>query len=223
MDSGIVTEYGSVILPYKKSGEFYVESLGEVAKMPGYSSAKRIFDIVVSIIALAVMVVPMIAIAISIKMTSKGTIFYKQERLGLHGRKIKIVKFRSMHMDAEKDGAQWSTGEKDPRVFPVGQFLRKTHLDELPQLWSIVKGDLSIVGPRPEREVFYEQFETYVHGFTERLKVKPGLTGLAQVSGGYDLKPEEKIIFDVEYIKNRSVWLDINIIFKTVGMVFSGR
>ena len=124
-----------------------------------------------------------------------------------------------MVMDAEKNGAQWSNGENDSRITPVGSFLRKYRIDELPQLWCIFKGDLSIVGPRPERECFYNEFETYVHGFSERMKVKPGLTGLAQINGGYNLKPEEKIVYDVEYIKNRSMLLDLKIIFKTVGVV----
>lgn len=104
-----------------------------------------------------------------------------------------------------------------------GRFLRKTRLDELPQLWNILKGELSIVGPRPERECFYKEFETYIHGFSNRLKVKPGLIGLAQVNGGYDLKPEEKIVFDMEYIRERSVWIDLGIILKTVGVVVFGR
>lgn len=105
----------------------------------------------------------------------------------------------------------------------LGRFLRKTRLDELPQLWNILKGELSIVGPRPERECFYKEFETYIHGFSNRLKVKPGFIGLAQVNGGYDLKPEEKIVFDMEYIRERSVWIDLGIILKTVGVVVFGR
>lgn len=105
----------------------------------------------------------------------------------------------------------------------LGRFLRKTRLDELPQLWNVLKGELSIVGPRPERECFYKEFETYIHEFSNRLKVKPGLTGLAQVNGGYDLKPEEKIVFDMEYIRERSVWIDLGIILKTVGVMVFGR
>ena len=100
-----------------------------------------------------------------------------------------------------------------------GRFLRKSRLDELPQFGAILCGKMSLVGPRPERECFYHEFETYIHGFCERLKVKPGLTGLAQVNGGYDLKPEEKIVWDVEYIKKRSLWLDAKILFKTIKVV----
>jgi len=103
----------------------------------------------------------------------------------------------------------------------VGRFLRKSRLDELPQLWCILKGDMSVVGPRPEREAYYERFEQYIHGFSERLKVKPGLTGLAQVRGGYYLMPQKNVLYDVEYIKKRSVWLDMKIVFKTVEVVFT--
>ena len=127
-----------------------------------------------------------------------------------------------MSVDAEAAGAQWSQGDDDPRIFPLGRKLRKTRLDELPQLASIFTGKLSWVGPRPEREIFYNEFETYVHGFHERLKVKPGLTGLAQVNGGYDLQPEEKILWDVEYIKKRSLWLDLKILCKTIKIVLMG-
>lgn len=124
-----------------------------------------------------------------------------------------------MYKDAEEHAIQWSMGDDDPRITPIGRVLRRTRLDELPQLFCILKGDMSLVGPRPEREVFYKEFETYVHGFSERLRVKPGMTGLAQVSGGYDLKPEEKILYDVEYIRTRSLALDFKILFKTVGVV----
>jgi lipopolysaccharide/colanic/teichoic acid biosynthesis glycosyltransferase len=126
-----------------------------------------------------------------------------------------------MRMDAEKDGvARLSSGDNDDRITPVGKIIRAYRLDELPQLWCILKGDMSVVGPRPERPEYYERFEQYIHGFSERLKVKPGLTGLAQVRGGYFLKPEEKVRYDVEYIKSRSVGLDIRIVFETVKVVF---
>ncbi len=210
-----------VILPFEKQGEFYVENLGEIPRKPFFDFVKRTFDIVASGFALIILSIPMLVIAIAIKCVSKGTVFYSQERLGLNGKKIKIIKFRTMSMDAEAGGAQWSSGADDPRIFPLGRSLRLSRLDELPQFWCIFKGDLSIVGPRPERECFYNEFETYVHGFSERLKVKPGLTGLAQVTGGYDLKPEEKIVHDIDYIKRRSLMLDLKIMFKTVKIVFS--
>ena len=208
-----------VILPYEKTKEYYIEPLGAIEKKPLYDFFKRFFDIVISALALIVLALPMAVIAILVKIKSPGPVLYKQERLGLNGKKIKIVKFRTMSVDAEAAGAQWSQGDDDPRIFPLGRKLRKTRLDELPQLAAVFTGQLSWVGPRPEREIFYDEFETYVHGFHERLKVKPGLTGLAQINGGYDLKPEEKIVWDVEYIKNRSLWLDVKILFKTVAVV----
>ena len=210
-----------VILPFEKDGEYFVEDVGALPGKPVYSFLKRTFDIAASAVALVLLAIPMLIIGICIKISSPGTVFYCQERVGLNGKPMEIIKFRTMHMDAEKDGAQWSKGEDDPRIFPLGLKLRKTRLDELPQLWCILKGDMSFVGPRPERACFYEEFETYIHGFRQRLKVKPGLSGWAQVNGGYDLKPEEKIVYDVEYMKKRSVWLDLLIIFKTIGVVIS--
>lgn len=209
-----------VVLPFEKKGEYFVENLGEISKKPIYSFIKRTFDIIASAFALIILAIPMAMIALMIKIKSPGPAFYHQERLGQSGKKIDLIKFRTMNMDAEKNGAQWSKGDDDPRIFPLGLKLRKFRLDELPQFWNIFKGDLSLVGPRPERECFYDEFETYVHGFHERLKVKPGLTGLAQVNGGYDLKPEEKIVWDIEYIKSRSLWLDFKILIKTVAVVF---
>ena len=198
-----------------------VENIGEVKRKVFYSFVKRTFDIFASIFGLLLMAFPMLVIAVAIKCDSKGKVFYSQERLGLNGKKFMLVKFRSMREDAEKEGAKWSDGDNDNRITKVGRFLRKTRLDELPQLWGCLVGTLSLIGPRPEREVFYDEFEKHVPGFRQRLLVKPGLTGLAQVSGGYNLRPEEKILYDIEYIKNRSIALDIKILFKTVKVVFS--
>jgi lipopolysaccharide/colanic/teichoic acid biosynthesis glycosyltransferase len=131
-----------------------------------------------------------------------------------------MYKFRSMYMDAEKYGPQWAE-RIDWRCTRVGRFLRKTRLDELPQIWNILRGEMSIVGPRPERAYFYEQFGTYIHGFHNRLVVKPGLTGWAQINGGYDLKPEEKIFFDMEYIEKQSLALDLECILRTVKLIFT--
>lgn len=212
-----------VIMPfhYEEDEHYYIESLGKLKKKPFYSFVKRAFDIVFSLAGLAFFALPMLIIAIAIKRSSKGKVFYSQERLGLNGKKFMLVKFRTMVSDAEKSGAQWSQGDNDERITKVGRFLRKFRLDELPQLWGCIKGDLSIIGPRPEREIFYYKFEEHVHGFSERLKVRPGLTGLAQVKGGYNLRPEEKVAYDVEYIKTRSIWNEIKILFKTVKVVFS--
>lgn len=211
----------AVILPFEIEGEYDIPSLGTVKRKPLYSFVKRAFDIFASLLALLVLALPMIVIAIAVKASSRGKAVYRQERLGLNGKKFNILKFRTMYDDAESEGAQWSVGDDDPRITPVGRFLRKTRLDELPQLLCVLKGEMSLIGPRPEREIFYDAFERYIHGFHERLKVKPGISGLAQVRGGYDLRPEEKILYDVEYIRKRSVLLDLRIMLETVGVLFT--
>lgn len=222
VDTAVADRSKVVMLPFKVDGtEYYIEDLGVLPPKPLYSFLKRLIDLMFSILGLIVMVFPMCLIALAVKMDSEGPVFYRQERLGLNGRKINVIKFRSMSKDAENNVVRWSEGDNDPRITKVGRFLRKTRLDELPQLFCILSGEMSLVGPRPEREVFYDAFETYIHGFHERLKVVPGLTGWAQVNGGYDLRPEEKIVWDVEYIKNRSIGLDLKIIFKTVGVVLN--
>lgn len=210
----------SIIMPFEVEKEYYVDPV-VLEKKPVYEFFKRVFDIVCSILAMIVLLLPMLVVAIIVKCTSKGPAIYKQDRLGLNGKEIMVYKFRTMYIDAEKNGAQWSKGDEDERITPVGRKLRSWRIDELPQLWNILKGELSLVGPRPERECFYEEFEKYVHGFSQRMVVKPGLTGLAQINGGYTLKPEEKIVYDDEYIKNRDFWFDLKIIFKTVAVVFT--
>ncbi|MBR1968519.1 MAG: sugar transferase [Clostridia bacterium] len=219
------TESSNIKLPFEvgEDEEYFVEDLGKIKRKPFFAFFKRLFDFLVSLISLSILLVPFIIIAIIIKCSSKGPIFYCQERLGLNGKKFKLIKFRTMVVDAEKNGAQWSMGEEDNRIYKFGRFMRKCRIDELPQLICCLIGTMSLIGPRPERECFYVEFEKYVHGFSERLKVKPGITGLAQVSGGYDLKPQEKVLFDVEYIKKRSIWLDIKILFKTVAVVFNHK
>lgn len=189
-------------------------------KRYGYRFIKRVFDIVSCSVALVVCAIPMIVISVVVKLDSPGPAFYAQERLGLNGKPINVVKFRSMRIDAEATGAQWAQG-KDPRVTKVGAFLRKTRLDELPQFWAVVKGDMSLIGPRPEREVFYNEFEKYIHGFGQRMLVKPGITGLAQVNGGYDLLPAEKALYDLAYIKDQSITMDWKIIWKTIAVLFT--
>ena len=213
----------ALVMPYDYAEDehYYIENLGVVSKKPVYTFFKRTFDIVVSVLAIVVLALPMLVIAILIKATSPGPVLYKQERLGLNGKKFTILKFRSMCPDAEKAGAMWSGGDDDNRITAIGHVLRKFRLDELPQLFCMLIGTMTLVGPRPERECFYHEFEKHVHGFSERLKVKPGVTGLAQVNGGYDLAPQEKVLWDVEYIKKRSVFLDVKIMFKTVGVIFS--
>lgn len=220
-----VVEQRDFIMPYENidNKEYYIERIENLKRKPLYSVLKRLIDFFASFIGILLLWVPMVIIAIIIKCSSKGPAIYSQVRLGKNGKPFKLYKFRSMVVDAEAGGAQWSKGDEDPRITKVGRFLRKTRLDELPQLFNILSGKMSLVGPRPEREIFYNEFEKYIHGFKQRLLVKPGLTGHAQVNGGYDLKPEEKILLDIEYIKKRSLWFDIKVLFMTVLVVFNHK
>lgn len=186
-----------------------------------YLVTKRVFDIVCSSLGLLILAIPMMIIALLIVIDSPGTPIFMQERLGINGKPFTIYKFRSMRLDAEENGPQWAD-ENDSRCTCFGQVLRRTRLDELPQLYNILRGDMSFVGPRPERAYFYREFETYIPGFSNRLLVTPGLTGYAQVNGGYSLKPEEKIIYDMEYIENRSIQMDLTCIIKTIWVVLCG-
>ena len=222
---GTVSEEQKIIMPftYAEDEHYYVEDLGKIKRKPVYDFLKRAMDILLSAFGLIVAAIPMLIVAVMVKLSSPGPIFYKQERLGLNGKPFMLVKFRTMVDNAEKDGARWSLGGSDARITKLGSILRATRLDELPQLWACFIGTLSVVGPRPEREIFYDKFEEHIHGFRERLKVKPGLTGLAQINGGYDLRPEQKIVYDVEYIKNRSILQDIKIIFGTFAVVLFRR
>ena len=190
--------------------------------IPEYTIAKRAFDILFSGIAIVIASPFMLVTAIAIK-SDGGPALYKQKRLTKDGKEFNVLKFRSMRVDAEKDGvARLSTGDKDDRITPVGKIIRKIRFDELPQLFNILRGDMSFVGPRPERAYFYGEFEKYIPGFSNRLMVVPGLTGHAQVNGGYSLKPEEKIIYDMEYIEKRSIWMDLACIGKTIRVVLCG-
>ena len=214
-------ETHTVILPYEPEQEYWIASVDGISKRRIYNVGKRIFDAAVSFVTLLLLAIPMAIIAILIRIDSEGPVIFVQERLGKNGKPFKMYKFRSMVMNAEQNGAQWSNGDEDDRITALGHVLRQSRLDELPQLWNILKGDMSFVGPRPERECFYDEFETYIHGFRQRLCVKPGLTGLAQVRGGYDLRPEEKIVYDMEYIRKQSIGLDCKIILDTVRVVIS--
>lgn len=219
----IVTNDVQVKIPYESTEEYYIDEPRNIKRSIFYTILKRGFDIVVAFLALVFLFIPMLVIGIIVATTSDGGALYKQERLGKNGKPFTMVKFRTMIKDSEIDGAQWSQGENDPRITPIGKILRNTRLDELPQLFCILSGKMSFVGPRPERECFYNEFEKYIHGFKHRLLVTPGLTGHAQVNGGYELKPEEKIIFDMEYIENRSVLMDIKILLQTVSVVIGRK
>ena len=188
----------------------------------GYRFVKRAFDVCSTGCALIILAIPMGIIALKIKSESPGPVIYAQERVGKNGKPFMVYKFRSMYVDAEKRGAQWAQGD-DPRVTPFGKVMRKTRLDEIPQFWNVFKGDMTLIGPRPERPAFCDEFEKRIHGWHYRTMVTPGLSGLAQVTGGYDLLPKEKVQLDLEYIRTRNILLDIKIILKTLGVVKTGE
>nr|WP_263324343.1 sugar transferase [Neobacillus sp. Marseille-Q6967] len=189
---------------------------------PSFIVLKRMGDILGSIIGIILTFPIMVFICLLIVIDSPGSPIFIQERLGLHGKSFKIMKLRSMRMNAEENGVQWAE-KNDQRITKVGHFLRKSRFDELPQLLNILKGEMSFVGPRPERPCFYNEFEKYIPHFRYRLKVKPGLTGWAQIMGGYDLLPEQKLDLDIEYIKKSCLSFDLLIIMKTFKVVFTGE
>jgi Undecaprenyl-phosphate glucose phosphotransferase len=184
----------------------------------GFNSVvKRGLDIVISTAALLILAVPLGLVALLVKLTSSGPVFYRQERTGLVGKPFTILKFRSMRDDAEREtGPVWAQ-EDDPRVTRFGRFMRRSNIDELPQLWNVLRGDMSIVGPRPERPHFVEQFKHRIPQYMLRHKVKAGLTGWAQVNGWRGNTPlEKRIEYDLYYIENWSVRLDLKIMWLTV-------
>lgn len=187
-----------------------------------YNLIKRVLDILFSLLSL-IIVIPLIAIfSLLIIIESPGNPFFLQTRMGLLGKEFNLIKLRSMHQDAEKLGAQWAEKD-DPRVTRIGRFIRKCRIDELPQVMNIIKGDMALIGPRPERKVFVEEFVKTIPEFPKRLEMKPGLTGWAQVNGGYDISPVEKLVLDQYYIKNVSIALDARILWKTVRVILEGE
>lgn len=188
---------------------------------PEYRIIKRAFDFCASLAGIILLSPIFLVTAIAIKLYDGGPALYKQVRLTRDGKQFKILKFRSMRVDAEKDGvARLSSGENDDRITPIGKIVRKCRLDELPQLLNILKGDMSIVGPRPERPEIAEQYYKTIPDFKLRLQVKAGLTGYAQVYGKYNTDPYEKVQFDLLYINNMSILTDLRLMFATAGILF---
>lgn len=186
---------------------------------------KQAIDFIVAAVMLVVTLPITVPISLAIKYTSKGPIFYSQVRTGLNGKKFRVYKFRSMYQNAEAKGIQWAQ-KKDPRITPVGNFIRLTRIDELPQLWNVFKGDMSLVGPRPERPEFDVNLREAIPYYDVRYLVKPGITGWAQVSYPYGASVEDsyqKVAYDLYYIKNYSLFLDLSIAFKTLRVVVLGK
>ncbi|MDK2802527.1 MAG: exopolysaccharide biosynthesis polyprenyl glycosylphosphotransferase [Oscillospiraceae bacterium] len=188
--------------------------------MPEQLIIKRIFDIIVSIIGLVVLSPIMLITSIVIKLYDKGPVFFKQKRVTKDERVFILYKFRSMIINAEKDGKAILASKNDSRITPIGNFIRSTRIDEIPQLLNILKGDMTLVGPRPERPEIISEYIKVYPDFAMRTKVKSGLTGYAQVYGKYNTKPEDKIKLDLIYIEKYSFWLDIKIIFLTFQTIF---
>ncbi|WP_343611269.1 TIGR03013 family XrtA/PEP-CTERM system glycosyltransferase [Novosphingobium sp.] len=185
------------------------------------SAGKRLFDIVLSLLLLALTAPVILFFALVVKLDSKGPAFFRQKRVGLYGQPFDVIKLRSMRVDAEANGAQWAT-KNDPRVTRVGNFIRKIRVDELPQAWTVLKGEMSFVGPRPERPEFVADLEEKLRYYAERHMVKPGITGWAQVNYPYGASIEDsrnKLEYDLYYVKNYTPFLDILIILQTLRVV----
>ncbi len=229
---------GKTIIPFDKfyemimgkipvsliSKKWFLGNLSEISKQ-NFEKTKRFFDIAMAIaFAVPTIIIAPLA-AIAIKLNSKGPVFYRQKRVGKNGKIFEIVKFRSMVADAEKNGAEWAK-EKDKRITFVGNILRKTRIDELPQIWNALKGEISFVGPRPERPEFVKELEEKIQHYSMRHLVKPGLTGWAQINFPYGASVEdstEKLQYDLYYIKNRSTLLELTILLKTILVVLSRK
>ena len=204
------------------SESWFLVNLVEINKRL-FESCKRIFDVILSIILGIPTIILLPLISALIKLDSDGPVFYRQKRVGKNGQIFEIIKFRSMVQNAEKNGPQWAN-EKDERITGVGKILRKTRLDEFPQLWNVLRGEMSFVGPRPERPEFVNELQKQIPHYAMRHLVKPGLTGWAQIKFPYGASVEdamEKLQYDLYYIKNRSFILDLAILARTIATVIS--
>ena len=185
------------------------------------SAAKRVFDIIASLLLLLLTFPIILLFALIVKIDSRGPAFFRQQRVGLYGQTFDLIKLRSMRTDAEKDGAKWAA-ENDPRITRVGRFIRKVRIDELPQTWSVLKGDMSFVGPRPEVPQFVGDLEEQLVFYAERHMVKPGITGWAQINYPYGASMEDsrkKLEYDLYYAKNYTPFLDLVILLQTVRVI----
>jgi len=199
---------------------------GGSKRTPVWNTMRRIFNVAMALIATVISLPIAILAAIAIKLESRGPVFYMQERVGKNGRLFKIIKFRSMRQDAEKDGTPQWCAERDPRITRVGNFMRKTRIDEIPQFINILRGEMSFVGPRAERPFFVSQLTEKIPFYTQRHLVEPGLTGWAQINYGYGSTVDDaiqKLQYDLYYIKNVSLMFDIWIIFRSIKTVLFGH
>lgn len=196
--------------------------LVEVMGAPIYGAnevIKRLIDILVSSVALLLFLPLILLIVVLIRMESKGSVLFEQDRVGKDGKIFSLYKFRSMTKDAEKFTGPVMAGSDDKRITKLGRILRKTRLDEIPQLVNVLKGDMSLVGPRPERSFFVERFKREIPGYVQRLQIRPGVTGLAQVHSRYDISARSKLRYDLLYVRKHSLFLDMEIILRTIWVV----
>ena len=225
----IIPDMYDIISGQARTNQIYGFPLIEIMPhimQPWEESAKRLMDILISIIILSLSAPVWIVVAIAIKLNSPGPLVFSQERVGKDGKVFRMHKFRSMFEDAEaKTGPVWAT-TNDPRVTSVGRFLRKTRLDEIPQFMDVLRGDMSLVGPRPERPHFVAQLAQEIPLYKRRLSVKPGITGWAQIKQGYDTSLDDvrsKVKYDLFYIENMSFRMDIKILLMTVYTMIAGK
>jgi exopolysaccharide biosynthesis polyprenyl glycosylphosphotransferase len=187
------------------------------------SVTKRLFDTALAFLLLVPAIPVMLLVALAVRLTSRGPVIYRQTRVGRGGQPFTILKFRTMHPEAESDTGPVLATENDPRVTLTGRVLRGTRLDELPQLINVLRGDMSFVGPRPERPEFVKDYQLDIEGYAERFRVRPGLTGYAQVNGEYHTSATTKLKYDLAYIHNRSLWLDLRILSETMKVMLTRR
>lgn len=186
---------------------------------------KRFLDIFFSLFAIILLMPVYIALSIGVKLSSPGPILYSHQRIGKNGEAFKIFKFRSMYVDAEKDGPALSS-KNDSRVTPFGKFIRKTRLDEFPQFFNVLKGDMSLVGPRPERQFYIDQITEKAPHYSHLLSVRPGITSWGQVKYGYAENVDqmiERLKYDIIYIENRSLFIDFKIMIYTIKIIFQAK
>lgn len=210
------------------TGKVDLSSLSKEAEIllrpKDYIGIKRIWETALVLLTFPIWVSLAVIIALLVRLDSKGPVLFKQRRIGLYGQPFEMYKFRSMYADSESNGPRFAQ-VRDARVTRVGAILRKFRLDEIPQLWNVIKGDMSLIGPRPEQEAFAKQFAEVIPFFETRHFVRPGLTGWAQVVYGYTSDQsgaKEKLAYDLYYVKNFSFWLDLLIIIKTLSVIFRG-
>lgn len=202
-------------LPLQRVKDIPLLAMAPWQRSRNYERIRRAFDVLFSVAALVVTAPLMALAALAIKIGSPGPVLFRQDRVGLDGETFVMLKLRTMILDAERDGPSLCSGYDDRRLTPVGRVLRKTRMDEIPQFVNVLRGEMSVIGPRPERPCFVERFERQIAGYHERHRIRPGITGLAQVNGHYLTSARDKLRYDLFYLYHRCLWLDVRILLRT--------